>query len=151
MFNFPCSASLRKHPFLLALRRWGRFARRFLLAKRPQRRRVKKNGCFRRLIFCLVKNIQFSIFCIQIYIELFKFQCSALFKISNFLPTTLTTLPTPTTLSTVTTQLHWLYTNYITTVTPPTTLAALTTLTILTTLTTLTTLSTLTTPTTLLQ
>ena len=29
------SGSLRKHPFLLALRRWGRFARR--------------NGCFRRL------------------------------------------------------------------------------------------------------
>ena len=57
-------------------------------------------------IFCLVKHIQFSIFCIQIYIELFKFPCSALFKISNFLPTTLTTLPTPMTLSTVTTQLH---------------------------------------------
>ena len=31
--------SLRKHPFLLALR----------LAKRPQRRRARRNGCFRRL------------------------------------------------------------------------------------------------------
>ena len=37
------SISLRKHPFLLALRRWGRFA------KRPQRRRGRRNGCFRRL------------------------------------------------------------------------------------------------------
>ena len=35
--------SRRKHPFLLALRRWGRFA------KRPQRRRAGRNGCFRRL------------------------------------------------------------------------------------------------------
>ena len=34
--------SLRKHPFLLALRRWGRFAR---------RRRARRNGCFRRLKF----------------------------------------------------------------------------------------------------
>ena len=43
--------SLRKHPFLLALRRWERFARRnvFLLAKRPRRRRTRRNGCFRRL------------------------------------------------------------------------------------------------------
>ena len=32
--------SLRKHPFLLALRR----------AKRPQRRRARRNGCFRRLL-----------------------------------------------------------------------------------------------------
>ena len=39
-------SSLRKHPFLLALRRWGRFARR----KRPQRRRARRNGCFRRLV-----------------------------------------------------------------------------------------------------
>ena len=31
--------SLRKHPFLLALRR----------LKRPQRRRARRNGCFRRL------------------------------------------------------------------------------------------------------
>ena len=30
--------SLRKHPFLLALRRWE-----------PQRRRARRNGCFRRL------------------------------------------------------------------------------------------------------
>ena len=36
-------SSLRKHPFLLALRRWGRFA------KRPQRRRARRNGSFRRL------------------------------------------------------------------------------------------------------
>ena len=35
--------SRRKHPFLLALRRWGRFA------KHPQRRRAGRNGCFRRL------------------------------------------------------------------------------------------------------
>ena len=35
--------SLRKHPFLLALCRWGRFA------KRPQRRRARRSGCFRRL------------------------------------------------------------------------------------------------------
>ena len=43
--------SLRKHPFLLALRRWGLFARRnkFLRAKRPQRRRARRNGFFRRL------------------------------------------------------------------------------------------------------
>ena len=39
----PTRYSLRKHPFLLALRRWGRFA------KRPQRRRARRNGCFRRL------------------------------------------------------------------------------------------------------
>ena len=36
--------SLRKHPFLFALRRCGHFAR-----KRPQRRRARRNGCFRRL------------------------------------------------------------------------------------------------------
>ena len=35
--------SLRKHPFLLTLRRWGHFA------KRPQRRKVRRNGCFRRV------------------------------------------------------------------------------------------------------
>ena len=35
--------SLRKHPFLLALRRWGRFA------KRPRWQRARRNGCFRRL------------------------------------------------------------------------------------------------------
>ena len=44
IFFFLLVCSLRKHPFLLALRRWGRFARR----KRPQRRRAKRNGCFRR-------------------------------------------------------------------------------------------------------
>ena len=36
--------SLRKHPFLVPLRRCGRFAR-----KRPQRRRARRNGCLRRL------------------------------------------------------------------------------------------------------
>ena len=35
--------SRRKHPLLLALRRWGRFA------KHPQRRRAGRNGCFLRL------------------------------------------------------------------------------------------------------
>ena len=35
--------SLRKHPFRLALRRCGRFA------KRPQRQRARRKGCFRRL------------------------------------------------------------------------------------------------------
>ena len=35
-------ASLQKNPFLLSLRRWGRFARRnlFLRAKSPQARRI---------------------------------------------------------------------------------------------------------------
>ena len=42
----PPICSLRQHPFLLALCRWGRFLR----AKRPQRRRARRNGCFRRLI-----------------------------------------------------------------------------------------------------
>ena len=41
--NCRVRVSLRKHPFLLALRRWGRFA------KCPQRRRARRNGCFRRL------------------------------------------------------------------------------------------------------
>ena len=41
------SISLRKHPFLLALCRWRRFL--FLHTKRPQWRRVRRNGCFRRL------------------------------------------------------------------------------------------------------
>ena len=39
-----CHNLRSKHPFLLALRRWGRFAR-------PQRRRARRNGCFRRLLF----------------------------------------------------------------------------------------------------
>ena len=39
--------SLRKHPFLLALRRWD--VSRGGNAKRPQRRRARRNGCFRRL------------------------------------------------------------------------------------------------------
>ena len=38
-----CPDRLRKHPFLHAHRRWGR-------AKRPQRRRARRNGCFRRLL-----------------------------------------------------------------------------------------------------
>ena len=38
--------SLRKDPFLHALRRWGRFARNVSAAKR---RRARRNGCFRRL------------------------------------------------------------------------------------------------------
>ena len=94
-FNLPNHSSLRKHPFLLALRHWGRFARRNVCdsatetpywwrnqclhnesgshgvpninlsnfacllvdfgevlcssAKRPQRRRASRSGCFRRL------------------------------------------------------------------------------------------------------
>ena len=42
------NSSLRKHPFLLALRCRGRFARR-KRANRPHRRRARRNGCFRRL------------------------------------------------------------------------------------------------------
>ena len=38
--------SLRKDPFLHALRRWRRFARNVSAAKR---RRARRNGCFRRL------------------------------------------------------------------------------------------------------
>ena len=95
-FNFP---SLRKHPFLLALRSlnfirllrvvitpsvverrkrleaigwisgyalgsWGRFR-----AKRPQRRRARRNGCFRRLprpwrYFSVVFSLVFDAFAI---------------------------------------------------------------------------------------
>ena len=39
---FDETTSLRKHSFLLALRRWGRFAC-------PQLRKARRNGCFRRL------------------------------------------------------------------------------------------------------
>ena len=39
--------SLQKHPFLLALCRWGRFAR---------RRRARRNGCFRRLKYSLLRR-----------------------------------------------------------------------------------------------
>ena len=46
--------SLRKHPFLLALRRWGRFA------KRPKRRRARRNGCFRRLVYDRTQKIKKS-------------------------------------------------------------------------------------------
>ena len=49
------AVSLRKHPFLFALRRWGRFARR---TKRPQRRRARRNGCFRRLCHCKWRHFQ---------------------------------------------------------------------------------------------
>ena len=45
---YPIMLSLRKHPFLLALRRWERFR-----AKRPQRRRARRNGCFRRLHYAI--------------------------------------------------------------------------------------------------
>ena len=41
--NFLRGCSLRKHPFLFALRRWGRFARRNVT------RRARRNRCFRRL------------------------------------------------------------------------------------------------------
>ena len=50
----PCS--LRKHPFLLALRRRGRFARRNLRAKHPHRRRARRNGCFCRLAPLLISD-----------------------------------------------------------------------------------------------
>ena len=51
--------SQRKHPFLLALRRLGRFARR----KRPRRRRATRNGCFRRLQDnCLEKDVLYPDF-----------------------------------------------------------------------------------------
>ena len=43
-----CNTSLPKHSLLLALRRRGRFARRN--AKRPYRRRARRNGCFRMLV-----------------------------------------------------------------------------------------------------
>ena len=49
--------SLRKHSFLLALRRWKRFARR----KRPQRRRARRNGCFRRLRHQWDRDYQYSL------------------------------------------------------------------------------------------
>ena len=57
LLNTVANNSLGKHPFLLALRRWGRHqygisaaeSQTFLLAKRPRRRRARRNGCFRRL------------------------------------------------------------------------------------------------------
>ena len=51
-------SSLRKHPFLLALRRWGRFVSFRFRAKRPQRRRARRNGCFRRLAAETLKKIR---------------------------------------------------------------------------------------------
>ena len=55
LLNTVANNSLRKHPFLLALHRWGRHqygisaaeSQTFLLAKRPRRRRARRNGCFR--------------------------------------------------------------------------------------------------------
>ena len=51
-------ASLRKNPFLLALRRWGRFARRnlFLRAKKcpAAKSEEKRMPEFRRLHSCLL-------------------------------------------------------------------------------------------------
>ena len=44
----PFLASLRKHPFLLALRCWGRFA---LRRATSDEQRARRNGCFRRLFF----------------------------------------------------------------------------------------------------
>ena len=55
MYKWP---SLRKHPFLLALRRWERFARR----KRPQRRTARRNGCFRRPL-CFWRDTQTFFLC----------------------------------------------------------------------------------------
>ena len=46
----PGYRSLRKHPFLLALRHRGRFA------KRPHRRRASRNGFFRRLRVSMVRD-----------------------------------------------------------------------------------------------
>ena len=51
------SCSLRKHPFLLALRR-------FFRAKRPQRRRARRNECFRRLSFLLSRCLCLFISCL---------------------------------------------------------------------------------------
>ena len=52
---FSIHYSLRKRPFLPALHRWGRFVSfrffSFLRAKRTQRRRARRNGCFCRLRF----------------------------------------------------------------------------------------------------
>ena len=54
--------SLRKHPFVLALRRQGRFAR----GKRPQRRRARTNGCFRRLLDTVICKKQLPKFVFEI-------------------------------------------------------------------------------------
>ena len=59
--NINISNSLRKHPFLLALHLRGRFARRFLLSKRPKRRGARRNGCFRRLYQQLIYVLKFQI------------------------------------------------------------------------------------------
>ena len=49
-------SSLRKHPFLLALRLWGRFARRN--AKRSRWRRARRNGCFCRLVLKRFRRVR---------------------------------------------------------------------------------------------
>ena len=48
LYLFSSEFSLRKHPFLLALRRRGNA---LIVAKRPYRRRAGRNGCFRRLLW----------------------------------------------------------------------------------------------------
>ena len=52
--------SLRKHPFLLALRRWGHFAR----------RRARRNGCFRRLIATTSLELELHLPCGSPWTEL---------------------------------------------------------------------------------
>ena len=52
--------SLRKHPFLLALRRWGRFAR----------RRARRNGRFRRLNATTSLEFEFHLPCGSPWTEL---------------------------------------------------------------------------------
>ena len=52
--------SLRKHPFLLALRRWGRFAR----------RGARRNGCFRRLNATTSLELEFHLPCGSPWTEL---------------------------------------------------------------------------------
>ena len=49
--NSRIAPSLRKHPFLIALRRWQRFARGNVPPREtsPAARRARRNGCFRRL------------------------------------------------------------------------------------------------------
>ena len=52
--------SLRKHPFLLALRRWRRFAR----------GRARRNGCFRRLIATTSLELELHLPCGSPWTEL---------------------------------------------------------------------------------
>ena len=62
--NIRTCSLLRKHPFLLALRRWGRFAR---FAKRPQRQRARRNEGFRRLSYTLLLNVIEYLTCQFVY------------------------------------------------------------------------------------